>query len=88
MVSSEASNGVNKALVVLEAVDSACVQNFSAKLNVGADVGLLRSLSAKVELKGLSQGSRPADHGSIVSLSTRRGGAVRGLMYSTPSVAS
>ena len=64
--SSEASDGVNRALVLLEAVDSAGVRNFSAKLSVGADVGLLRNLSVKVD-KGY-QGSRPADHGSIISL--------------------
>ena len=77
--SSEASDGVNRALVVLEAVDSAGVGNCSAKLSVGADVGLLRNLSVKVD--NGCQGSRPADHGSITSLSTRPGGAASGLMY-------
>ena len=86
MFSSEASDGVNRALVVLEAVDSAGVRNFSAKLSVGADVGHLRNLSVKAD--NGCQGSRPADHGSITSLSTRPGGAASGLMYSKPSVAS
>ena len=84
VVSSEASDVVNKALVLLDAIDSAGVPNFSLKLNVGVDVGPLRNRSAKVELNDLSQGSRPADHGSIISFSARRGGAARGLTYSKP----
>ena len=73
-VSSEASDAVNKSLVVLDAVDSAGVPNFSLKLTVGVDVGPLRNLSANVGLGRWSQGSRPADHGSIISFSTRHGG--------------
>ena len=79
-VSSEASDVVNNALVVIDAIDSAGVPNFSLKLTVGVEVGALRNLSANVELCGLTHGSRPQDHGSITSLSARRGGAASGLM--------
>ena len=52
MVSSEASDAVNKALVVIDAIDSAGVPNFSLKFTVGAEVAALRNLLAKVELGG------------------------------------
>ena len=52
MVSSEASDAVNNALVVIDVTDSTGVPNFSLKSTVGVEVGALRNLSAKVELSG------------------------------------
>ena len=52
LVSSEASDAANKALVVIDAIDSVGVPSFSLKRTVGVDVGPLRNLSAKVELSG------------------------------------
>ena len=85
--SSEASDAVNKALVVFDAAVSAGVPNLSLKLAIGVDVGPLRNLSANAELERCIHGSL-ADHGSIISLSPRRDGAARGLIYSWPGLSS